>query len=229
MTPNESIAFTHATILDGTASMEPQQDMTVVVDRGVIGAGRQGVTGRCSSRGARGRPGRRVPAAGAHQHACAFLRVGSAHERGRRRCAHEEARQSAGARRGAQNAAQERSAAVCERCDHGARRRGPPVWRHRRARRVRCGKYVGPRIMHAGNGHHGRGRARRGLFAQIAESPERAAELVREIAAHGADVIKLFVTGGVFDATKMGEPGVLRMSPQIAAAACSAAQSSAFP
>ena len=36
MTPNESIAFTHATILDGTANMAPQQDMTVVVDRGVI-------------------------------------------------------------------------------------------------------------------------------------------------------------------------------------------------
>ena len=36
MTPNESIAFTHATILDGTANMAPQQDMTVVVGRGVI-------------------------------------------------------------------------------------------------------------------------------------------------------------------------------------------------
>lgn len=52
---------------------------------------------------------------------------------------------------------------------------------------------------------------------------------MREIAAHGADVIKLFVTGGVFDATKMGEPGVLRMSPQIAAAACSAAHKLGLP
>ena len=53
MTPNESIAFTHATILDGTASMEPQQDMTVVVDRGVSRAVGK-ASRRCSSRGARG-------------------------------------------------------------------------------------------------------------------------------------------------------------------------------
>ena len=31
--------------------------------------------------------------------------------------------------------------------------------------------------------------------------------------------MKLFITGGVFDAEKEGEPGVLRMSPEIAAAA----------
>lgn len=31
-----------------------------------------------------------------------------------------------------------------------------------------------------------------------------------------ADVIKLFVTGGVFDATEVGEPGVLRMPVEVA-------------
>lgn len=33
---NNSIAFTNATLLDGTASMEPRPNMTVTVDRGVI-------------------------------------------------------------------------------------------------------------------------------------------------------------------------------------------------
>ena len=57
-----------------------------------------------------------------------------------------------------------------------------------------------------------------GLFAQVANSPAEAAEQVRDLYARGADVIKLFVTGGVFDATEVGEPGVLRMPVEVAAA-----------
>ena len=86
-----------------------------------------------------------------------------------------------------------------------------------------AGKHVGPRLIAPGTGVTVPGGHGAGLFAQIAESPEDAAELVREIAAHGADVIKLFVTGGVFDAEKVGEPGVLRMSEEVARAACEAA------
>lgn len=86
-----------------------------------------------------------------------------------------------------------------------------------------AGKHVGPRLIASGTGVTVPGGHGAGLFAQIAESPEDAAELVREIAAHGADVIKLFVTGGVFDAEKVGEPGVLRMSEEVARAACEAA------
>ena len=86
-----------------------------------------------------------------------------------------------------------------------------------------AGKHVGPRLIAPGTGVTVPGGHGAGLFAQIAESPEDAAELVREIAAHGADVIKLFVTGGVFDAEKVGEPGVLRMSDEVARAACEAA------
>ncbi len=92
-----------------------------------------------------------------------------------------------------------------------------------------AGKHVGPRLIAPGTGVTVPGGHGAGLFAQIAESPEDAAGLVREIAAHGADVIKLFVTGGVFDAEKVGEPGVLRMSEEVARAACEAAHCLGLP
>lgn len=52
---------------------------------------------------------------------------------------------------------------------------------------------------------------------------------MRDLYARGADVIKLFVTGGVFDATEVGEPGVLRMPVEVAAAACKAAHDMGLP
>ena len=52
---------------------------------------------------------------------------------------------------------------------------------------------------------------------------------MRDLYARGADVIKLFVTGGVFDATEVGEPGVLRMPVEVAAAACKAAHEVGLP
>ena len=52
---------------------------------------------------------------------------------------------------------------------------------------------------------------------------------MRDLYARGADVIKLFVTGGVFDATEVGEPGVLRMPVEVAAAACEAAHEVGLP
>lgn len=45
----------------------------------------------------------------------------------------------------------------------------------------------------------------------------------------GADAIKLFVTGGVFDAEVPGEPGVLRMSLEVARAACKTAHDLGLP
>ncbi len=81
----------------------------------------------------------------------------------------------------------------------------------------------------AGNGRHGTGGHGAGLFAQVANSPAEAAEQVRDLYARGADVIKLFVTGGVFDATEVGEPGVLRMPVEVAAAACKAAHEVGLP
>ena len=85
---------------------------------------------------------------------------------------------------------------------------------------IDSGRQVGPRIL-AGNmavsvpeGHMA------GSLAHVAHTPEEAAEYVSTIAKTKADVIKLMITGGVLDAVKEGEPGVLKMQPAIVRAAC---------
>ncbi len=54
-----------------------------------------------------------------------------------------------------------------------------------------------------------------GLLAYEAKDPEDGRACVRKIAKTNPDLIKLMITGGVLDAQKAGEPGVLRMSPEI--------------
>ena len=85
---------------------------------------------------------------------------------------------------------------------------------------VNAGKTLGPRIL-AGNmavsvpgGHMA------GSLAHVAHTTEEAADYVSQIAATGADLIKLMVTGGVLDAVRQGEPGVLKMEPALIKAAC---------
>ena len=85
---------------------------------------------------------------------------------------------------------------------------------------VNAGKALGPRIL-AGNmavsvpgGHMA------GSLAHVAHTPEEAADFVSQIASTGADLIKLMVTGGVLDAVRQGEPGVLKMEPALIKAAC---------
>ena len=85
---------------------------------------------------------------------------------------------------------------------------------------INAGKAQGPRIL-AGNmavsvpgGHMA------GSLAHIAHTPEEAANFVTEIANTHADLIKLMITGGVLDAVKEGEPGILKMDPAIIKAAC---------
>ena len=85
---------------------------------------------------------------------------------------------------------------------------------------VNAGKALGPRIL-AGNmavsvpgGHMA------GSLAHVAHTPEEAADYVAQIDATGADLIKLMVTGGVLDAVRQGEPGVLKMEPALIKAAC---------
>ena len=85
---------------------------------------------------------------------------------------------------------------------------------------INAGKAVGPRIL-AGNmavsvpgGHMA------GSLAHVAHTPEEAADFVSQIASTGADLIKLMVTGGVLDAVRQGEPGVLKMEPALIKAAC---------
>ena len=95
--------------------------------------------------------------------------------------------------------------------------------------RINSGKCLGPRIL-AGNmaisvpgGHMA------GSLAYEAETPEQAAAYVDAIAKDRPDVIKLMITGGVSDAEKRGEPGVLRMRPEIVKAACDRAHALGYP
>lgn len=94
---------------------------------------------------------------------------------------------------------------------------------------IDAGKAIGPRIL-AGNmaisvpgGHMA------GSLAYEATSPEEAAAFVRKIAQDKPDLIKLMITGGVLDAEKKGEPGVLRMAPELVKAACNEAHRLGLP
>lgn len=67
-----------------------------------------------------------------------------------------------------------------------------------------------------------------GLLAYEAKDPEDGRRYVREIAKTNPDLIKLMITGGVLDAKKEGEPGVLRMSHEIVKACCDEAHKLGF-
>lgn len=86
--------------------------------------------------------------------------------------------------------------------------------------KINAGKAVGPRIL-AGNmaisvpgGHMA------GSLAYEATSAKEAAALVQKIAKDKPDLIKLMITGGVLDAVERGEPGVVKMKPEMIKAAC---------
>lgn len=86
--------------------------------------------------------------------------------------------------------------------------------------RVNTGKIIGPRILAANmavsvpDGHMA------GSLAHIANNAEEARNYVREIAKGKPDIIKLMITGGVLDAKAKGEPGELKMMPDVVNAAC---------
>ena len=85
---------------------------------------------------------------------------------------------------------------------------------------ILAGKAVGPRILAANMAISVPGGHMAGSLAHIVTTPEQAAHCVDDIAATKADLIKLMITGGVLDAVKKGEPGVLKMEPTIIRAAC---------
>ena len=55
------------------------------------------------------------------------------------------------------------------------------------------------------------------------------AALVRKIAEDKPDLIKLMITGGVLDAKSKGEPGELKMPPEVVKAACDQAHALGLP
>lgn len=86
--------------------------------------------------------------------------------------------------------------------------------------KINDGKIDGPRILACNTAVSVPGGHFAGSLATEAETPEMAREHVRQIAATNPDWIKLMITGGVMDASAEGEPGVLRMKPEIVKAAC---------
>lgn len=86
--------------------------------------------------------------------------------------------------------------------------------------KIEAGKYVGPRVLSCGYGVTVHGGHTDGLMGIPCETPEQCRKVIADDAAHHADWIKIFVTGGVFDAEVKGEPGVVRMNYELAKASC---------
>lgn len=85
--------------------------------------------------------------------------------------------------------------------------------------KIKKGRLTGPRILAANMAISVPGGHMAGSLAYEANTPDEAARFVDVIARDKPDIIKLMITGGVSDATKRGEPGVLRMKPEIVKAA----------
>ena len=223
--------LTHATVLDGTEQMEPQPNMTVVVDDG----GRIDRVGPAASAvGPRG--AREIDLGGAylmpglinaHVHLCGSGKPMSAGGAGdlidkvvgnpvgmwalrRMIRGHAQAQLASGVTT--------------------VRSVGDPGFADVDVRdAVNAGKYPGPRLLTSGVGVTVPGGHGAGLFAHSAKTPEEAREIVRTCFARKCDLVKLFITGGVFDAEVEGEPGVLRMSPEVARAAVGEAHKLGLP
>lgn len=224
-------AFTHATLLDGTEHMEPQPNMTVLVDdAGIISdvgpsatldvpvgtpavdlAGRYLMPGLVNMHVHLCGVGKPLSSSGAAN----IIDLVTGHPLGR-----------------AYLKRQIRASAACELMSGTTTVRsvGDPSWKDIEVRdEIRAGRYLGPRLLSCGWGvtpENGHGR---GLIAQTCATPEDARALVREIFAHGADLVKLFITGGVFDAEKPGEPGLVRMSLAMAQATVDEAHKLGLP
>ena len=203
---DRSTLFINSTVLDGSEHMEPQPDMAVTVERGVI-------TWMGPSAVAQAPAGAEViDLAGAylmpglinmHVHLCGSGKPVSAGDAGALMKKLDNPVGRAIVRHILKGSAQQQLASGVT----TVRGAGDPLFADLAVRdAIDAGKYQGPRLVAPGTGVTVPGGHGAGLFAQVANSPAEAAEQVRDLYARGADVIKLFVTGGVFDATEVGEP-----------------------
>ena len=83
-----------------------------------------------------------------------------------------------------------------------------------------AGKILAPRVLASNMAVSVPGGHMAGSLAYEAKSAEEAVMYVEKIAEEKTDLIKLMITGGVMDAEVVGEPGVLRMQPELVRAAC---------
>lgn len=85
---------------------------------------------------------------------------------------------------------------------------------------IKKGILVGPRILASNMALSVPGGHMAGILAYEATDEESAVKYIEKINETHPDLIKLMITGGVLDAKKKGEPGELKMSPEIIKAAC---------
>ena len=93
---------------------------------------------------------------------------------------------------------------------------------------INSGRLTGPRILASNIAVSVHGGHMAGSLAYEAATSEEAVAYVDKIAREKPDIIKLMITGGVLDAEKVGEPGVLRMPPELVKAACDRAHELGF-
>lgn len=85
---------------------------------------------------------------------------------------------------------------------------------------ILSGKLEGPRILSSNTAISVPGGHMAGSVAYAAETTEQAVEFVNKVASEKVDLIKLMITGGVLDAKVKGEPGILKMPPEMVKATC---------
>ncbi|MFQ9178573.1 MAG: amidohydrolase family protein [Eggerthella lenta] len=218
-----SYVFTHATVLDGTEGMEPQPNMTVVVNEGVI----EKVGPAASTVGPLG--AREIDLAGAylapglvnlHVHLCGSGKPTSAGAAGD--LIDKVVGNPLGRwylRRTIRAHAQQQLASGVT----TVRSVGDPGFADVDVRDAINAGSIRVRGWSSGVGSRCLAATGR-VCSHVASTPEEARAIVRDCFSHKCDLVKLFVTGGVFDAEVEGEPGVLRMSPEVAQAACDEAR-----
>lgn len=85
---------------------------------------------------------------------------------------------------------------------------------------INSGRRKGPRMLVANyavapvDGHGV------GSISVEVKNTDECREEIKKLASQKVDLIKIMVTGGVLDATVMGEPGILRMSPELVKFCC---------
>ena len=90
------------------------------------------------------------------------------------------------------------------------------------------GRLIGPRILASNMAVSVPGGHMAGVLAYEAKNEDECREYVRKIAEDKPDLIKIMVTGGVLDAKVRGEPGELKMSPELIRACCEEAHRPGF-
>ena len=94
--------------------------------------------------------------------------------------------------------------------------------------KIAQGKLLGPRILAANEGisvPHGH---MAGSVARTCHNKEEALDQVMHLWAQKADLVKLMITGGVMDAKVKGEPGEMKMEPEMIEAVCEEAHRLGF-